>query len=142
MAFEVVRNLVFEQQHTGLSEHMQGLLHTGLALPYAEYIAALARVEAIKQILLQWMDEQKIDVILAPAAAGIAPLKTAGTGAPFMSRAWQVLGLPTVSLPLAYHQKMPLGLQLIAQPHADDVLLQQARYVQHLFEAEAAANVY
>ena len=142
MAFEVARNLVFEQQHTGLSEHMQGLLHTGLALPYAEYIAALARVEAIKQILLQWMDEQKIDVILAPAAAGIAPLKTAGTGAPFMSRAWQVLGLPTVSLPLAYHQKMPLGLQLIAQPHADDVLLQQARYVQHLFEAEAAANVY
>ena len=142
MAFEVARNLVFEQQHTGLSEHMQGLLHTGLALSYGEYIAALARVEAIKQILLQWMDEQKIDVILAPAAAGIAPLKTAGTGAPFMSRAWQVLGLPTVSLPLAYHQKMPLGLQLIAQPHADDVLLQQARYVQHLFEAEAAANVY
>ena len=142
MAFEVARNLVFEQQHTGLSEHMQGLLHTGLALSYAEYIAALSRVEAIKQILLQWMDEQKIDVILAPAAAGIAPLKTAGTGAPFMSRAWQVLGLPTVTLPLAYHQKMPLGLQLIAQPHADDVLLQQARYVQHLFEAEAAANVY
>ena len=142
MAFEVARNLVFEQQHTGLSEHMQGLLHTGLALSYGEYIAALARVEAIKQILLQWMDEQKIDVILAPAAAGIAPLKTAGTGAPFMSRAWQVLGLPTVTLPLAYHQKMPLGLQLIAQPHADDVLLQQARYVQHLFEAEAAANVY
>ena len=142
MAFEVARNLVFEQQHTGLSEHMQGLLHTGLALSYAEYIAALSRVEAIKQILLQWMDEQKIDVILAPAAAGIAPLKTAGTGAPFMSRAWQVLGLPTVSLPLAYHQKMPLGLQLIAQPHADDVLLQQARYVQHLFAAEVAANVY
>ena len=142
MAFEVARNLVFEQQHTGLSEHMQGLLHTGLALSYGEYIAALARVEAIKQILLQWMGEQKIDVILAPAAAGIAPLKTTGTGAPFMSRAWQVLGLPTVSLPLAYHQKMPLGLQLIAQPHADDVLLQQARYVQHLFEAEAAANVY
>ena len=142
MAFEVARNLVFEQQHTGLSEHMQGLLHTGLALPYTEYIEALARVEAIKQKLLQWMDEQKIDVILAPAAAGIAPLKTAGTGAPFMSRAWQVLGLPTVSLPLAYHQKMPLGLQLIAQPHADDVLLQQARYVQHLFAAEVAANVY
>ena len=142
MAFEVARNLVFEQQHTGLSEHMQGLLHTGLALSYGEYIAALARVEAIKQILLQWMGEQKIDVILAPAAAGIAPLKTTGTGAPFMSRAWQVLGLPTVSLPLAYHQKMPLGLQLIAQPHADDVLLQQARYVQHLFAAEVAANVY
>ena len=142
MAFEVARNLVFEQQHTGLSEYMQGLLHTGLALSYGEYIAALARVEAIKQILLQWMDEQKIDVILAPAAAGIAPLKTAGTGAPFMSRAWQVLGLPTVSLPWAYHQKMPLGLQLIAQPHADDVLLQQARYVQHLFEAEVAANAY
>ena len=59
-----------------------------------------------------------------------------------MSRAWQVLGLPTVTLPLVYHQKMPLGLQLVAQPHTDDVLLQQARYVQHLFEAETAANAY
>ena len=142
MAFEVARNLVFEQQHTGLSEHMQGLLRTGLSLPYADYIAALARVDAIKQKLLQWMAEQGVDVILAPAAAGIAPLKTSGTGAPFMSRAWQVLGLPTVTLPLAYHQKMPLGLQFIAQPHADDMLLQQARYVQHLFEAETAANAY
>ncbi|XOT96843.1 amidase, partial [Alcaligenes pakistanensis] len=64
-----------------------------------------------------------VDFILAPAAAGVAPYKTEGTGAPFMSRAWQLLGLPVVSLPLGYHQKMPMGLQLIGKPHQDDVLL-------------------
>ena len=140
MAFEVARNLVFEQHSADLSAHMQALMRTGLDLPYVDYIAALARVDALKQKFLNWMAEQHIDAILAPAAAGIAPLKDTGTGAPFMSRAWQVLGLPTVSLPLAYHHKMPLGLQFIAAPHRDDALLQQAAYLQQLFATAAVAN--
>lgn len=50
-----------------------------------------------------------------------------------MSRAWQLLGLPVVSLPLGYFQKLPMGLQLIGKPHQDDVLLLQARQLQQRF---------
>lgn len=134
MAYEVARNLVYEQQqYEGLSAHMQGLISTGLALPYKDYIAALQSADSLKQQLLQWFASNQVDFILAPAAAGVAPYKAEGTGAPFMSRAWQLLGLPVVSLPLGYHQKMPMGLQLIGKPHQDDVLLSQARHLQQRF---------
>jgi Asp-tRNA(Asn)/Glu-tRNA(Gln) amidotransferase A subunit family amidase len=134
MAYEVARNLVYEQQqHETLSAHMQSLMSTGLAFPYKEYIAALQRADTLKQAMLQWFADSGADFILAPAAAGVAPYKTEGTGAPFMSRAWQLLGLPVVSLPLGYFQKLPMGLQLIGKPHQDDVLLLQARQLQQRF---------
>ncbi|WJM95812.1 amidase [Pseudomonas defluvii] len=134
MAYEVARNLIYEQQQPdALSSHMQGLIATGLALPYKDYVTALWKAEAIKQTLLQWFDSNEVDFILAPAASGVAPYKTEGTGAPFMSRAWQLAGFPVVSLPLGYYQKMPMSLQLISKPHQDDVLLLQAKQLQQLF---------
>ncbi|MBK1779702.1 amidase [Advenella sp. WQ 585] len=139
MAFEVARNLEYEQQHETLGSHMQALIGTGLAFPYSDYIAALQKADAMKQTLLQWFDKSGADFILAPAAPGVAPYKTEGTGTPFMSRAWQLAGLPVVSLPLGYYQKMPMGLQLIGKPHQDDLLLLQARQLQQLFLNEHAA---
>lgn len=133
MAYEVARNLLYEQQHDALSSHMQELIATGLALPYGEYIAALQKTDAMKQTLFRWFDSNEADFILAPAASGVAPYKTEGTGAPFMSRAWQLAGLPVVSLPLGYWQKMPMGLQLIGKPHQDDILLLQAEQLQQQF---------
>lgn len=140
MAYEVARNLLYEQQQAeALSTHMQGLMSSGLALPYKEYITALQRADELKRSLLQWFEREQVDFILAPAAAGVAPSKTEGTGAPFMSRAWQLVGLPVVSLPLGYHQKMPLGLQLIGKPHQDDLLLSQALQLQQRFLGAGAA---
>lgn len=133
MAYEVARNLIYEQQQGALSSHIQGLIATGLALPYKDYVAALRKAEVIKQALIQWFDSNEVDFILAPAAPGVAPYKTEGTGAPFMSRAWQLVGFPVVSLPLGYYQKMPMGLQLISKPHQDDVLLLQAKQLQQFF---------
>jgi Asp-tRNA(Asn)/Glu-tRNA(Gln) amidotransferase A subunit family amidase len=143
MAYEVARNLVYEQQHhDSLSAHVQSLIRTGLAFPYKDYIAALRRADTLKQRLLDWFEQAGADFILAPAAAGIAPCKTEGTGAPFMSRAWQLLGLPVVSLPLGYAQKMPMGLQLIGKPHQDDDLLLQAlQFQQHFLSTDSVLAV-
>ena len=142
MAYEVARNLIHEQQQPqALSSHMQGLMASGLAFPYPDYIAALQKAEAITRSLLHWFEDHQADFILAPAASGVAPDKTEGTGAPFMSRAWQLAGLPVVSLPLGYYQKMPMGLQLIGKPHQDDILLLQARQLQQRFLNNHAALV-
>lgn len=134
MAFEVARNLVFEKGHAQLSQHMSDLMQTGLNLPYGQYIDALKQVDSIKSNILSWFEDNQVDVIVAPSASGLAPLKTLGTGAPFMSRAWQVLGMPTVSLPLAYHQKLALGIQFIGLPNQDDVLLVHALSLHRLFQ--------
>lgn len=130
MAYEVARNLVYEQQHGSLSGHMQGLMAEGLAVSYQDYVAALHKTESMKQEIVQWFASNNVDFILAPAASGVAPYKTEGTGAPFMSRAWQLLGFPVVCLPFGYYQKMPMGLQLISKPHQDDKLLSQANNLQ------------
>ena len=74
---------------------------------------------------------------MAPAAPGVAPKKETGTGAPFMSRAWQVLGLPTVTLPLAQAHGLPLALQIIGTPKSDDFVLSTAG---HLTAAILAAQ--
>lgn len=139
MAYEVARNLVYEQQFDTLGEHMQTLVASGLDLPYNDYIAALQKADSLKQGLMQWFETSGADFILAPSASGVAPYKSEGTGAPFMSRAWQLAGLPVASLPLGYYQKLPMGLQLIGKPHQDDGLLLQARHLQQLFLSEQAA---
>jgi Asp-tRNA(Asn)/Glu-tRNA(Gln) amidotransferase A subunit family amidase len=133
MAYEVARNLRYEQQqHELLSAHMQGLITTGLDFSYDDYVSELSAAGAIAQTLLQWFDDNQVDFIMAPAAPGVAPYKTEGTGAPFMSRAWQLVGLPVVSLPLGFYQKLPLGIQLIGKPHQDDALLEKANLVYQL----------
>ena len=139
MAYEVARNLVYEQQFDTLGEHMQTLVASGLDLPYNDYIAALQKADSLKQGLMQWFETSGADFILAPSASGVAPYKSEGTGAPFMSRAWQLAGLPVASLPLGYYQKLPMGLQLIGKPHQDDRLLLLARQLQQLFLSEQAA---
>ena len=126
MAYEVARNLVYEISTGQISAQLNDLIKTGLALPYADYVAKVARVETLKQTVLQWWQEQSIDVLIAPAAPGIAPLKESGTGAPFMSRPWQVLGLPTVTVPMRSSGEMPLAVQLIGKPKCDDFILAAA----------------
>ena len=109
-----------------ISAQLNDLIKIGLALPYEDYVAKVARVETLRQTVLQWWQEQNIDVLIAPAAPGMAPLKESGTGAPFMSRPWQVLGLPTVTVPMRSSGAMPLAVQLIGKPKCDDFILAAA----------------
>lgn len=129
MAWEVCRNLAYESRHQEqLSQPLQTLLTNGLAMERKEYIDALNQVTE----LALWLKQQlsSYDAILTPAAPGIAPLSTQGTGSPHMSRPWQVLGLPTVTLPgYTNKQGLPLGLQLVGYQREDDVLLAQAKWL-------------
>ena len=140
MAYEVARNLVYEANTDQVSPQLHELIQTGLALPYEAYVAKVARVEALKQALLQWWQQQEIDFLLAPAAPGVAPKKETGTGAPFMSRAWQVLGLPTVTLPLAQAHGLPLALQIIGMPKSDDFVLSAAGHLTAAIQAAQAST--
>jgi Asp-tRNA(Asn)/Glu-tRNA(Gln) amidotransferase A subunit family amidase len=71
-----------------------------------------------------------VDVLLAPSAAGEAPLFEAGTGDPTWCRLWTVLGLPCVHLPFATGpQGLPLGLQAVGALHADRSTLAAAAWM-------------
>ena len=126
MAWEVCRNLAlesFKQDH--LSEPLSVLMKQGLTMDYATYVASLDAAQACRDWLWQYASEA--DVILAPAAPGVAPLGHGATGAPHMSRPWQAMGLPVINVPgMSDESGLPLGLQLIGNIRKDDELLKYA----------------
>jgi Asp-tRNA(Asn)/Glu-tRNA(Gln) amidotransferase A subunit family amidase len=116
MAYEAARALADEAQHPeSLSDHLNELLGRGRNTPPHEYEAALAVRRAARARILELLDDY--DVILAPAAPGPAPHGLDATGTPILSRPWQLLGLPVVTVPGHRDPNgMPLGLQLIGHP--------------------------
>ena len=132
MAWEVCRNLARESRYTDLlSAPLQALMETGLTMPREEYLQSLEAADANRDWL--WQTCAEADAILAPAAPGVAPLGHDKTGAPHMSRPWQAMGLPVITLPGQTDEAgLPLGIQLIGRARADDRLLAVARWLQPL----------
>ena len=60
---------------------------------------------------------ERFDAVLGPAALGAAPAGLEATGSPILSRPWQALGLPVLTIPgPSSSDGLPLGLQLIGAP--------------------------
>ncbi|MFD1009455.1 amidase [Oceanisphaera ostreae] len=134
MAWEVCRNLYFEAQHVEqVSEPLHELFIRGQQMQRSEYLAAHDKVAKINHWLWSHPKHQGVDVILAPAAPSAAPAGLNTTGKPHMSRPWQVMGLPVVTVPhTAADSGLPLGIQLIGRSRADDQLLAIANWAQTL----------
>ncbi|SEG81564.1 amidase [Marinobacterium lutimaris] len=128
MGYEVARNLAVEsRQPELLSEPLQDLISSGLVMERAAYLESLNAAAVGGEAL--WQRYADVDAILAPAAPGVAPLGHEKTGAPHMSRPWQAMGLPVISLPgLVDEAGLPLGVQLVGRAHDDDSLLALARW--------------
>ncbi|MDP5291823.1 amidase [Oceanimonas sp. CHS3-5] len=132
MAWEASRNLCAEsQQAAHLSQPLNALLEQGLSMDQQNYLDALEQVSRIGHWLWANPEHQGVDVILAPAAPGVAPKGHDSTGQPYMSRPWQALGLPVITLPgMKSDDGLPLGLQLIGRSRGDENLLGVAHHIQ------------
>ncbi len=129
MAYEAARELAHERRvhFDRLSQPLRDLLVEGESIPQADYRAARQR----KRDGLATIDELfgDADYLLAPSALDEAPKFEDGTGDPAMSRAWTILGLPSISIPYGYGDNgLPLGLQIAARPDADVSLLAAAAW--------------
>ena len=80
------------------------------------------------------------DAILAPGAAGEAPLISGGgAGDPVFCVLWALVGLPTLSSPLlAGEHGLPVGVQLVGGFEEDDRLLRTAKWLQTMLTRLAA----
>lgn len=125
LAYEAVRALASERARfeASMSLPLKKLLDEGENLSLAQYWQSrqatdLARLELSQQFA------QRFDVILAPSAPGVAPEGLESTGDPMYSRAWTLLGVPCLNLPLHWTpQGLPVGVQLIADRYQDQRLL-------------------
>lgn len=131
MAYEAHKNYAYEwmMRRPLLSKPLQALLESGESCSYDGYRAAMAHA---KRCSKEFRDAiEGLDVLLAPSAAGEAPLVRDGTGDPLFSRMWTLLGVPSVTIPVARGEAgLPLGAQLIGRLGDDRQLISQARWVE------------
>ncbi len=130
MAYEAARALADERlRHLDqLSTPLRGVIDKGVAMDWEHYAAQIRKVEQARAAMAQvWRD---VDVLLAPSAAGQAPLFTSGTGDPTWCRIWTVLGLPCIHLPFAQSpQGLPVGLQAVGPSASDRQTLAAASWM-------------
>ncbi|MFD5750439.1 amidase [Streptomyces sp. NPDC127033] len=139
MAHEAARSLAAEARHPeALSTPLRELLDRGARSSGAEYRAALETARAARTRILALLE--RTDVILGPAAPGPAPYGVGATGTPVLSRCWQLLGLPVVTVPGHRDPSgMPLGLQLVGHPGRVGRLLGIARRTEELIARHPSA---
>ncbi|WP_009475626.1 amidase [Rhodococcus sp. JVH1] len=130
MAYEAARERAAEAAQTDkISTPLAELFAAGAAATEADYRAALAGIRETRQLLLAALDED--EAILGPAALGAAPPGHGATGTPILSRPWQALGLPVVTIPGKRDSAgLPLGLQLIGRPGAEQRLFETAAWLE------------
>jgi Asp-tRNA(Asn)/Glu-tRNA(Gln) amidotransferase A subunit family amidase len=115
----------YEKGGEQLSAVLRKLIERGRAQPAVEYLAAVAGIAPLNDMLDSIFDEY--DAILTPAAPGEAPRGIAATGNPIFCTLWTYLGTPAVTLPLLRSEAgLPLGVQLVGRRNNDARLLRTA----------------
>jgi len=130
MAYESVRELAFEYHvhNAEISDVLNEFLNDGLKLNDSDWNAAIKRRDECLASLDDYFGDA--DFLIMPSAVDVAPKYEDGTGDPVMSRAWTLLGLPSISLPLMNESSgLPHGLQLAARPRHDRLLLKVAEHL-------------
>ncbi|QIY74126.1 amidase [Streptomyces sp. RLB1-33] len=116
MAYEAARMLAEESTHPDrLSAPLNELLAHGRSITTGDYEHARSVARRERSTVLALLGD--LDAVLGPAAPGAAPKGLTATGPPVLSRPWQLLGLPALTVPGHRDaQGMPLGLQLVGHP--------------------------
>ena len=131
MSAEAAAALRDERERHGdrMSEVFRSFLGEGERCPPERLREAREMAEQGRRELPRMFAEA--DVLLTLGAAGEAPRGLETTGDPSFCRAWTLLGCPCISLPvLTGPAGLPVGLQLVAAPGADDRLLAAATWIE------------
>jgi aspartyl-tRNA(Asn)/glutamyl-tRNA(Gln) amidotransferase subunit A len=116
---------VFTRKKELYRPSIRRLIEEGLATPVTRYVRALeerfAVLAKMTPLFLQ------LDGLLTPGATGAAPEGLESTGNSSMQKPWTTIGLPTIALPTGLnHKGLPLGVQLVGPPCAEDKLFAMA----------------
>src|SRR5580692_2904678 len=138
-SFEGLRNHMPElYRHEALlsPELRNEKIALGRELTLEAFRAACRGAEKARRAAQEWASG--FDAILTLPAPGQAPCGLADTGSAVFNALWTQLYMPCLTLPArSGPDGLPIGVQLVARRHADEVLLQVALWVeQRLGEGE------
>ncbi len=129
--YEIVHHMaeVFEANWDQISGTLKPIVERGRTISDAQYEDALG----VQQSAMEYFEEffHDYDAVLAPSAAGEAPLIIdGGTGDPIFSTVWTTAGLPCLTMPLLVGENgLPIGVQLIGAAEEDDRLMRTAHWM-------------
>ncbi|WP_379153951.1 amidase [Paenibacillus sp. sgz5001063] len=84
---------------------------------------------SLRQELKTLQATEGIDLWVSPAQGGTAPKLGEGTGWPGMTSIWTFAGCPTISIPSASINNLPLGFQCIGSHGEDEALITWAQQI-------------
>lgn len=136
MAYECAREHAEHYRRHGRSvgAKLATLLDEGLTITHEDYRSAIATLESAREQFATWIADHPL--LVTPAALGPAPLGLGSSGDPRCNAPFTALGVPAVSIPIP-GASPPMGLQLVAESHADAKLLAGAAAFEGLL-SEAA----
>lgn len=108
-----------------MSERFLKIIDDGRAISDHTYESAVATAIGYRDDLLKLLDPEAM--ILAPATDGTAPVFSEYTGASVLQGLWSLTGLPSLAVPCGKAADLPVGVQLIAQPAGEQLLLEAGR---------------
>ena len=104
-----------------MSERLRAIIDDGRRVSDRDYERALAEAEGYRRDLRHLVAGDAI--ILAPATDGVAPPFSEETGPSRLQGLWTLAGFPTLAAPCGKVDGLPVGVQLIAAPEGDDLVL-------------------
>lgn len=134
MRFEGARSLdgEFTRHREGMGPATAELIAAGRKTGEPQYREARALAAGCARDLTDALRDT--GVLVTFSTPGAAPLRAEGTGSSVFNRAWTTLGAPCLTLPFgASAAGLPLGVQFVAAPGCDALLLALGRQVERIF---------
>ncbi len=133
MQYEFARSLapVISEQGAALSEVLRACVREGFATTDGKYREMKSLQHELRYSWTKLFGDA--DFVIAPSAAGEAPLGLADTGSSAFNVAWSAVGWPCMHIPYGLSRHgLPLGIQLIADWQHDVDLLGWAQWLERL----------
>ncbi|MDQ6681189.1 MAG: amidase, partial [Pseudomonadota bacterium] len=112
-----------------VSARFRSLVDRGRTVSQTTYEVEISRAHAYREHLLGLLEGHS--VILAPVTDGVAPLLAQGTGSPSLQGLYTLVGLPALAVPVGMVEALPVGVQLVAAPGREQLLLACADRMRH-----------
>jgi Asp-tRNA(Asn)/Glu-tRNA(Gln) amidotransferase A subunit family amidase len=123
------RHYEYENHRGSLSARLQEIIENGRALRIAEVQDAISVARRARGQIAKVFAAH--DVLLTLSAPGSAPAGLASTGDPIFNASWTLLGVPSITYPVARSAKgLPLGVQVIGAADSDDRLIATTQWMQ------------
>ena len=115
-------------------------IERGHLTPAVAYIRAQRMREKFRRAILR--DMEGVDVLLTPSTPEPAPRDLTTTGDMVFQSPWTTCGFPAITLPSGLAANgLPLGVQLVAAPFAEERLLTAAIWCERVLAFHAAPSV-